>query len=196
MATPQPDAVTSTDAPEQGQLVRVRHRLFLVEDIFPHDNGDGELITRVDLECLDDDRLGESLSVLWEREVGARVLGGDAFPSPSGKWDHPRVYAAFLKAVRWSSTSVLHGAALQSPFRGAIELEPYQLEPASRAVVMPRVNLLIADDVGLGKTIEAGLVLQELLARNRVRNCLVVCPASLQRQWRDEMAEKFNTSSG
>lgn len=183
---------TRSDAPEQGQLVRVRHRLFLVQDIFPHETGDGGVITRVDLECLDDDRLGETLSVLWEREVGAQVLGGDAFPSPSGKWDHPRVYEAFLKAVRWSSSSVLHGAALQSPFRGAIELEPYQLEAASRAVTMPRVNLLIADDVGLGKTIEAGLVLQELLARARIRNCLIVCPASLQRQWREEMAEKFN----
>jgi SNF2 family DNA or RNA helicase len=45
---------------------------------------------------------------------------------------------------------------------------------------MPRVNLLIADDVGLGKTIEAGLVVQELILRHRVRTVLVVCPSSLQ----------------
>lgn len=57
---------------------------------------------------------------------------------------------------------------------------------------MPRVNLLIADDTGLGKTIEAGLVIQELLARARIRNCLVVCPASLQTQWKEEMEEKFD----
>lgn len=56
---------------------------------------------------------------------------------------------------------------------------------------MPRVNLLIADDVGLGKTIEAGLVAQELLLRHRARTVLVVCPASLCVKWRDEMAEKF-----
>ena len=56
---------------------------------------------------------------------------------------------------------------------------------------MPRTNLLIADDVGLGKTIEAGLVVQELLLRHRARTVLVVCPASLQIQWRDEMREKF-----
>ena len=55
----------------------------------------------------------------------------------------------------------------------------------------PRTNLLIADDVGLGKTIEAGLVVQELLLRHRARTVLVVCPASLQLQWRDEMREKF-----
>src|SRR6266540_3174595 len=56
---------------------------------------------------------------------------------------------------------------------------------------MPRTNLLIADDVGFGKTIEAGLVVQELLLRHRARTVMVVCPASLCVKWRDEMAEKF-----
>ena len=56
---------------------------------------------------------------------------------------------------------------------------------------MPRVNLLIADDVGLGKTIEAGLVIQELILRHRARTVLVVCPAGLQIQWRDQMRDKF-----
>ena len=56
---------------------------------------------------------------------------------------------------------------------------------------MPRVSLLIADDVGLGKTIEAGLVAQELLLRYRARRILIVTPADLQLQWRDEMRDKF-----
>ncbi|HUW12766.1 MAG TPA: DISARM system SNF2-like helicase DrmD, partial [Anaerolineae bacterium] len=56
---------------------------------------------------------------------------------------------------------------------------------------MPRVNLLIADDVGLGKTIESGLVIQELMLRHRARTVLVVCPSSLQIQWRDQMRDKF-----
>ena len=51
--------------------------------------------------------------------------------------------------------------------------------PLVRAIDMARVNLLIADDVGLGKTIEAGLVIQELLVRHRARTVLVVCPSSL-----------------
>lgn len=67
----------------------------------------------------------------------------------------------------------------------------YQLDPLVRAIQMPRVNLLIADDVGLGKTIEAGLVVQELIVRHRARRVLVVCPASLQIQWRDQMRDKF-----
>lgn len=57
---------------------------------------------------------------------------------------------------------------------------------------MPRVSLLLADDVGLGKTIEAGLVLTELTARRHVRRVLVVCPASLQMQWREELTDKFS----
>lgn len=56
---------------------------------------------------------------------------------------------------------------------------------------MPRVNLLIADDVGLGKTIEAGLVVQEMILRHRVRSVLIICPSSLQVQWKEEMREKF-----
>ena len=81
--------------------------------------------------------------------------------------------------------------ALQAPFRSGIEIEDYQLDPVVRALRMPRVNLLIADDVGLGKTIEAGLVAQELILRHRARTILVVCPASLQIQWRDQMRDKF-----
>ena len=56
---------------------------------------------------------------------------------------------------------------------------------------MPRANLLIADDVGLGKTIETGLVIQELIVRNRARTVLIVCPAGLQIHWRDQMRDKF-----
>ncbi len=72
-----------------------------------------------------------------------------------------------------------------------ITIEDYQLEPLVRALRSSRTTLLIADDVGLGRTIEAGLVVQELLLRHRARTALVVCPASLQLRWRDEMREKF-----
>ena len=57
---------------------------------------------------------------------------------------------------------------------------------------MPRVSLLLADGVGLGKTIQSGLVLEELLLRRRIRRILVVCPAMLQRQWKYELRRKFN----
>lgn len=57
---------------------------------------------------------------------------------------------------------------------------------------MPRVSLLLADDVGLGKTIEAGLILSELILRRRVRRAMILCPASLRTQWQDEMRSKFS----
>jgi SNF2 family DNA or RNA helicase len=60
-----------------------------------------------------------------------------------------------------------------------------------KALQMPRVSLLLADDVGLGKTVEAGLILTELLIRRRVRRVLILTPASLSQQWQREMQTKF-----
>ena len=54
------------------------------------------------------------------------------------------------------------------------------------------MSLLLADGVGLGKTIQAGLVLEELLLRRRIRRVLVIGPAMLQRQWKYELRRKFN----
>ena len=52
--------------------------------------------------------------------------------------------------------------------------------------------MILADEVGLGKTIEAGLIIKELRARELVERVLVVCPASLQLQWQQELRSKFN----
>ena len=81
---------------------------------------------------------------------------------------------------------------LVAPFHGAIQVEDFQLVPLLKALRMPRVSLLLADDVGLGKTIEAGLILSELMLRRRVRRVLIVCPASLRTQWQQEMRDKFS----
>ncbi|MEV4710896.1 SNF2-related protein [Micromonospora sp. NPDC049374] len=98
---------------------------------------------------------------------------------------------ALLDAVRWGAIASADRTALQAPFRSGIEIEDYQLDPVARALSMPRTILLITDDVGLGKTIEAGLVMQELVLRHRARTMMIVCPAGLTRQWRDEMRDKF-----
>ncbi len=93
--------------------------------------------------------------------------------------------------MAWGAASIADTRQLQSPFRSGIEIESYQLDPVVRAIQMPRVNLLIADDVGLGKTIESGMVVLELMLRHRANRVLVACPSSLQIKWRDEMLEKF-----
>ena len=56
------------------------------------------------------------------------------------------------------------------------------------------MNLLIADDVGLGKTVEAGLIVRELLLRRRIETIVVAAPASMLLQWQDELAQKFGLS--
>ncbi len=183
--------------PDPGQLVDVRQRRFVVTEISksaltpdplsPHANGQQHLVT---LSSVEDDALGEELRVVWELEPGARVLERAILPAPAG-FDEPRRLDAFLDAVRWGAISSADVRALQSPFRSGIDIEDYQLDPVVRALGMPRVNLLVADDVGLGKTIESGLVAQELILRHRTRTVLVVCPASIQIQWRDQMREKF-----
>src|SRR5208283_1162403 len=75
--------------------------------------------------------------------------------------------------------------------RSRIRFEAYQYVPAARALNLPRPRLLLADDVGLGKTIEAGLILQDLAARRRASRVLVVSPAGIMDQWQQELRSKF-----
>lgn len=185
--------------PEQGQLVEVRRRQFVVTEVarsaLPVDPATGAVTAAraqhlVSLASVEDDALGEELRVVWELEPGARVREQSTLPEPVG-FDPPERLAAFLDAVRWGAASMADWRTLLAPFRSGIEIEDYQLDPLVRAVQMPRVNLLIADDVGLGKTIEAGLVAQELLVRNRARTVLIICPSALQVQWLTQMRDKF-----
>ncbi|HWR66571.1 MAG TPA: DISARM system SNF2-like helicase DrmD [Bellilinea sp.] len=183
--------------PEIGQIVTVRQRRYAVSQVqqsaIPGEvlakNGDSpqHLIT---LSSIEDDALGETLQVIWEIEPDARINEKSGLPDPSG-FDSPKRFNAFLNAVRWGAISSADIRSLQAPFRSGITIEDYQLDPLVRAVQMPRANLLIGDDVGLGKTIEAGLIVQELLLRNRARTVMIVCPSSLQIQWRDQMRDKF-----
>jgi len=180
--------------PEIGQLAIVRKRPFVVTEIIPSAPGLGRDAAKpshlIKLSSVEDDGLGEELQVIWELEPGTSVYEKSTLPNPDS-FDHPKRLQAFLDAVRWGAVSQADDRALQSPFRSGIEVDDYQLDPVVRALSMPRVNLLIADDVGLGKTIEAGLVVQEMILRHRVRSVLIVCPSSLQVQWKEEMRDKF-----
>jgi superfamily II DNA or RNA helicase len=142
------------------------------------------------LASIEDDATGEALEVVWELEQGAQLFEERELPYPHG-FDTPAVLSAFLDAVRWGAVSKGDRQGVQSPFRSGIDIEDYQLDPVIRAVQMPRANLLIADDVGLGKTIEAGLVAQEFSLRQRAHRMLIVCPSALQVQWQEQMRDKF-----
>jgi superfamily II DNA or RNA helicase len=183
--------VLTSAAPEPGQLVQVRRRHWIVSDVDASAISP-ELPKRnlVKLASIDEDSLGEEIEVLWELEPGAHVIERAGLPTLSGL-DDPSRLEAFLDAVRWGAATNADRGYLQAPFRSGVSIEDYQLDPLVRAIDMARTNLLIADDVGLGKTIEAGLVIQEMLLRHRARTILVLCPSSLQEKWRSEMAEKF-----
>jgi superfamily II DNA or RNA helicase len=189
--------MVSVDIPEQGQLVQVRSRPWVVDDVKPSNLPSPGLSlpenlrqNLVSLSSVEDDGLGEELQVVWEVEPGAKIIERVALPTPTA-FDSPDKLDAFLDAVRWGAASTADHRNIQAPFRSGVEIEDYQLDPVVRAIQMPRVNLLIADDVGLGKTIEAGMVALELILRHRARKILVVCPSSLQIQWRDQMRDKF-----
>ncbi len=186
--------------PEPGQVVQVRGAVWAVTEVeaqgllrSPADDGQARLEHVVALQSLDEDRMGEELRVVWELEVGNSVVPDRGLPDTisAEALDNPDTLGAFVDAVRWGAVTSADPRAFQSPFRSGATLEPYQLEPLRRALAAPRTNLLLADDVGLGKTIEAGLVIEELLLRHRARSVIVVCPPSLALKWRDEMREKF-----
>jgi superfamily II DNA or RNA helicase len=159
----------------------------------PADESVAQLTHVVDLQSLDEDRLGEQLSVVWELEVGHTVTPAQGLPETiyAEQFDDPTTLAGFVDAMRWGAVTSADPNRYQAPFWSGANVEAYQLEPLRRALGAPRTNLLLADDVGLGKTIEAGLVIQELLLRHRARTAVIVCPPSLSLKWQDEMRDKF-----
>ncbi|MBV6728573.1 DISARM system SNF2-like helicase DrmD [Nocardioides daeguensis] len=186
--------------PEPGQVVEVRGSTWAVANVqaqglprSPADEATAQLSHVVDLQSLDEDRLGEQLSVVWELEVGHTVTPPQGLPDViyADGFDEPATLAGFVDAMRWGAVTSADPNRYQAPFWSGATVEAYQLEPLRRALGAPRANLLLADDVGLGKTIEAGLVIQELFLRHRARTAVIVCPPSLALKWQDEMREKF-----
>lgn len=95
-----------------------------------------------------------------------------------------------VDAVRMSLRS--GGGAFRSLGRLSVRPRPYQMVPLLMALRQETMRLLIADDVGVGKTIEAGLILREMLDRREIERVAVLCPPQLCDQWRRELAEKFH----
>jgi ERCC4-related helicase len=176
---------------EPGSFVELRGRPWLVEEV------QGELtdLQTLNLSCIADDAQGERLEILWDAEIGAVLLDEDGWRHVgTGLPDRAEVLAAYLRAIRWRSATAADRDLLQAPFRAGIRLDAYQLLPLRKALRLPRVNLLIADDVGLGKTVEAGLVARELLLRRRIDFIVIAAPPAMTIQWKDELEAKFGLS--
>ena len=178
-----------TRDPEVGELIQVRSRRWLVEEVIPSETPGSSSIVR--LACADDDAQGQSLDVYWEYELDRRILEDEAWRDLGARgFDEPRQFAAFIHTLGWNCVTATDPNLFQAPFRAGIKIDAYQIEPLRKALLLPRVNLFIADDVGLGKTIEAGLIARELLLRKKVRD-VVACPPSVLPQWQEELENRF-----
>ena len=194
-----------TSNPRVGMIATVRNRRGLVVSVDPFDAKPEGRLHLVRVEYTDGDGAQED-TLLWERERNRALLEPTAMPRIGEQPPMPAPdFDALVRATRWSALTpfVRPDASgpvepaelpIASPFFGAVQVEDFQLVPLLKALQMPRVSLLLANDVGLGKTVEAGLVLTELLLRRRIRRVLVITPASLRKQWQQEMRDKFSLS--
>ncbi len=201
--------------PRIGMLAKVRNRRGIISSVETFDGGVEGQTHLVRVEYLDREGVAED-DLIWEREPLADVLEPTALPRIADQAPMvPQDFSAFQRATRWTAltpylpydltqaksiNSSLENSTLDAnpvpaaPFFGALQVEDFQLVPLLKALGMPRISLLLADDVGLGKTVEAGLILSELLLRRRIRKVLILCPAALRKQWQNEMQDKFALS--
>lgn len=188
------ELVRITQSPKRGPLVGdlvvVRSRRWLVEGIVAAEVAGQSAI--VSLACADDDAQGQTLDVYWDYELDLRILEEESWHDLAAKgFDPPRQFAAFLHTLSWNCITATDPNLFQAPFRAGIKIEAYQMEPLRKALLLPRVSLFIADDTGLGKTIEAGLIARELLLRKKVKTIVAAAPPSVLEQWKAELEERF-----
>ena len=174
-------------APEPGDFVFARGKSWIVERA----EKTGPVQTLHLVSC-EDDSQGETIQLAFATELQTQVLDpNDWSPLLTKSFEGPQRLGAYLRSTEWRTATAADRKLFQSPFRAGIRLDSYQLLPLAKALDLPRVNLLIADDVGLGKTVEAGLIVRELLLRRRIEMIVVAAPASMLLQWQDELAQKF-----
>ncbi|HPY50736.1 MAG TPA: helicase-related protein, partial [Sedimentisphaerales bacterium] len=131
-----------------------------------------------------------------DEEITGILPAVEAVESASFSLPTPTDRGDFASGRLLRDAARLSTRAAAGPFRSfariAVEPRPYQLVPLMMALRLDTVRLLIADDVGIGKTIEAGLVARELLDRGEIQRFAVLCPPHLAEQWQKELAEKFH----
>lgn len=135
---------------------------------------------------------GQATCLVWlpRRGTAVRVLQKRLAPLKSGE-SHLLDRLSYVSAAARIADS-LERDALVAPLEGTVIPLPHQLLALQRAISGNRIRYLLADEVGLGKTIEAGLILRELKIRGLVRRILVVAPAGLVLQWQSEMKTHFS----
>ncbi|MHC5740206.1 helicase-related protein, partial [Nostoc sp.] len=166
-----------------GSIVTCRSRQWVV---LPSENQD---VIRLRPLSGNEDEIAGIYQKLLEEKLENIQLATFPLPQATSVQDH----AAALLLMDAARLLLRSGAG---PFRclGRLSLRPrpYQLVPLLMALKLETVKLLVADDVGIGKTIEAGLIARELLDRGEVKRIAVLCPPHLCDQWQQELSEKFH----
>lgn len=167
-----------------GNLVRARGREWVVQ-ADTHQGDGGSLLRLRPLGGADEDIITLIPELEFEPVTPATFA-----------WPHPEQAGNHAAALLLRDALRLKLRAGGGPFRsfGNIAVEPraYQLVPLLMALRLTTVRLLIADDVGIGKTIEAGLIARELIDRGEVARLAVLCPPHLVEQWQSELQNRFN----
>jgi hypothetical protein len=118
----------STRPPRLGELVLVRSRRWLVDEVIEAKSPGQTCITR--LSCADDDAQGQTLEVLWDYELDRLILEEEGWADLAAKgFDQPRQFAAFLHTLRWNCVTATDSNLFQAPFRAGIKIDAYQMEP-------------------------------------------------------------------
>ena len=145
--------------------------------------------TVVELAGSESSNAGQTGRVLLPFETIDRIPRGADRPRivRASAWRHAARVALAENTPAWSS--------LRAAARARFTLMPYQLEPALALVRGLACRVLLADEVGLGKTIQAGIAIAELLERERDARVLIVTPAGLRAQWREELRDRFSVDA-
>ncbi len=175
---------TATTHFQPGNLVRARGREWVVQADAAFDDNVNLLRLRP-LGGSDDD------TIVLIPDLEFTPVEPATFP-----WPDPEQPGNHAAALLMRDALRLKLRAGGGPFRsfGNIAVEPraYQLVPLLMALRLSTVRLLIADDVGIGKTVEAGLIVRELMDRGEINRLAVLCPPHLVEQWQAELHNRFN----
>jgi superfamily II DNA or RNA helicase len=158
-----------------GSIVRARGRRHAVADVEEHGQCRSVRLTSLD---------GGDAVTLLQPFDRIDVLPSIGTPRRAGRRRVARACAAALRAS-------YQAGGTRTLLDARVRVLPYQLEPALAILRGQATRVLLADEVGLGKTIQAGLILSELRARQVLRRALILTPAGLRDQWLAELRERF-----
>jgi len=167
-----------------GDVVRIRDERWRITNVAPYEG-----CTVLTVSGAGDDNRGIAARFVLPFEPAERIAEPSTIPRPLGA-------AAFRRAVRrMLADATPKWTSLRAAARARIALLPFQLEPAIAMARGLASRSLLADEVGLGKTIQAGLIAAEVLAANADARILIVTPAALREQWRDELRDRFDIAA-